>query len=120
MQKLIDAVRKILEEWIQGTKISNNAWISGKEGKIYVRYNRYFDRIDLASFEIKPKFQKKGVSKSIVLAAISMPVKTIRIENIVNKNWGKYLENYNLPGFETKTQSFGNEDICYSIDFIRK
>ena len=104
-----DLTKKVgtqLDTWLADRRlktlpIGRNTWLGGAEGKIYIRFCRGLNRIDLSSFEISEKFQRRGVARSIIELACSKSDLTVRVENIVNLGWGKRLVNFQVDGRRT-------------------
>lgn len=119
---LIDKIESQFKKWLAfpiERPWPNNIWVEAKEGSIYVRYVMEWERLDLASFAIKPKYQRKGIALEVIKTALKQPVKVVRIESIGNLEWGEKIKRYQFDGFETKFISQGYDDLQYSIDFVR-
>lgn len=104
---LVELLSQQIDEWLTKPPrlVGLNVWLEGLEGKLYIRYNSYWDQLDLATFEIKRKYQKKGISKSLIELAVSKPIKIIKIENILVPKWAQKVAQYNFPGRETVIES---------------
>lgn len=94
-------------------------WIYGDEGKIYIRYSSYLDQIDLANFDIDAAHQGQGVAKSVIASCCKLGVKVVRIENIMNMEWGRKVREYQFPDRVTLVgQSWSDKMI--TVDFVRE
>jgi hypothetical protein len=119
---LLKTFRAQVKQWLafeEGRRWPYNAWISAKQGKIYVRFNAYSNTLTLANFVIRKKYWGHGIARSIIHEAIAQPVKIVRIESIGKVGWFERLKHYTFPGYETKITDQGNCGIQYDIDFIR-
>lgn len=115
---LLKAVENQIDFWLKNPPlVSINNWIKGKEGEIYIRYNSKWDRLDLATFNIKEKYQGKGVTKSIIQLACSKNISTIRIENILEPSFSAHLEKYKF--LNRKTVIIPHDLGIVSIDFTK-
>lgn len=123
---LLQVVKDQLETWIkEPDSFPNNLWLEGAEGQIYIRHiagwkTRFTgaSQLDLASFSIKPKFQRQGISKSIIDLACSMPFKIVKIELIHDPNWSDKIKNYNYPDRKIEVEDHGYDGVV-SIRFIK-
>lgn len=133
---------KILAEWVSDcvdkwlalprTPFGHNAWIENHEGKVYIRYNAFMEKLDLASFEIKPRYRKKGVAKAVIEMAVKKDIKIIRIENISVPGWARKILRYKFPGRKVVIigEEPGDLDLiakgmtgklcCVTVDFVRE
>lgn len=125
---LLNRVRHQLFKWANDPDSRifprGNIWIYAKEGAVYLRLNRCTNGVDLASFEIEEKYQRKGIARSIIEESLKFDFPVIKIENIGNLGWAKIVKEYYFPGFTTKVTDYGayagSEPLCYTVEFIKK
>jgi len=120
-------VSKQIDDWVKNApmRIGRNAWITAKEGKMFIRYNRGFNRLDLATFNIKEKYQQKGVSREIIEMSAGKPIRTIRIENIQVPKWAAKLAEMRFPDRDTVVKvemgELGVGELgLFTVDFVKQ
>lgn len=107
-KSLLDAVSQVLDDWLANPPIlARNGWVYGKEGSIYIRYNTHTDQIDLSSFSIHRRYQKKGIAKAIIAMACQKAVGSVKIENILVPEWAEKVCKYQFSGRNTRVTSDG-------------
>ncbi len=101
-------VSDTLDEWMASPDFgcwSGGGWIKAREGQIYCRYtpapSDFRESIDLAIFEIGPKWRGKGIARKIISMTCAKDIPIVRIENIINIGWSKVLQHYEFEGRET-------------------
>lgn len=120
---LLKAFRTQIKKWLdQRPKqiFPNNIWVQAREGEIYIRFQLYFNRIDLANFSIKRKYWGKGIARSIIHDAIAQDVDCVRIESIQKDGWFEKVSKYQFDGFDTQIVDQSGDGFQFDINFVRK
>lgn len=112
------ALAAAVAKWLKSPRDLKVAWVIGREGQIYVRHNVYMNRIDLANFDIDARHQGKGIAYSVIAYCCGLPIKTVRIENILNKRWASKVREYRFEGRDTVVTDTWDGEVV-TVDFVR-
>lgn len=106
---LIQAVEQQIDSWIEKANqkgvASENTYVYGKEGSIYLRYTYFPARgkhvIDIANVSLKKRYRQKGIMKQIIAMVCAKPIKTVKIELIHVPEWAEKVSKYVFPERQT-------------------
>lgn len=96
--KLITAVVKAWEDAKSGVP-GRNTWVTAREGKVYTRWFEPFQRIDIASVDIKERHRGKGILKALLAAARKTTARCVRLECIMDRRLAASAVTWNFPGW---------------------
>lgn len=118
-KSLVELVREQIVEWIYSppSPVGQRQWIQANEGKVYLRYNSGLNRMDLASIELVPDFQRQGISKQILTEMCRTHIRTVLVENIMVPGWATKLAALSFPARKTVLRDLLDGKL-FNVEYI--